>query len=247
MSIKVENDGYTCWAEIQAPYGTPEHVVEWSWLKIPNATYYVLHSRQPGIFSLGGDLQFFADCVEHRRRHALARYAYQCVDIIWHQYTARPFTIALIEGDAMGGGFEAALACDYIVAEKGVSIGLPEARMGLFPGMGALSFLTRKAGPRVALDLVTGGATRRPEHLYVAGVIDHVAPVGQGRPFVQQLINTDDGALRAIAKARRFVNPIQRSELDNVVNLWVDAVMSLGPIEQARVERTAAVQKRKAR
>ncbi len=247
MTIELDHNGSVTWAEIKSPYGTPEHVSEWSRLKIPAVKYYVLHSRQPGIFSLGGDLGWFADCVEHERRHTLTRYAYQCIDIVWHQYTARPMTIALIEGDAMGGGFEAALSCDYIVAEKGVSIGLPEARMGLFPGMGALSFLTRKAGPRVALDLVTGGAIRTPEHLFVSGVVDHVAPVGQGRAHVRQLIKADDGALRAIARARKQVNPITRSELDNVVNVWVDAVMNLSPIEQARVERTAAVQKRKAR
>ena len=59
-------------------------------------------------------------------------------------------TIALVQGDALGGGMELALSCHTIVAEEGVGMGLPEVLFGLFPGMGAYSFLCKRVSPQLA-------------------------------------------------------------------------------------------------
>ena len=57
-------------------------------------------------------------------------------------------TVALIQGDAVGGGFEAMLTDDIVIAEQGAKFGLPEILFNLFPGMGGYSFLRRKVAWR---------------------------------------------------------------------------------------------------
>src|SRR5262249_40693994 len=108
---------------------------------------FVLGSRLPGIFNLGGDLRLLADCIRRADRAGLIGYALACIDVLHNNYIAfnlPVITVALVQGDALGGGFESALACDVIVAERGVKFGLPEILFGLFPGMGAFSLLSRK-------------------------------------------------------------------------------------------------------
>ena len=72
-------------------------------------------------------------------------------------------TIALLEGDALGGGFESALSCDVVIAEKHVKAGFPEVLFNMFPGMGGLSFLSRRVGRKVVqrAHADRAGSTRR--------------------------------------------------------------------------------------
>ena len=110
-------------------------------------SYFVFASRTPGIFSLGGDLDHFAECVRAGDRATIHRYARACVEIVHRNVRAFDLpvvTMALVQGDALGGGFETALSFDMIVAERSAKMGLPEILFNLFPGMGAYSFLSRR-------------------------------------------------------------------------------------------------------
>jgi len=101
--------------------------------------YQVLASRIPGIFSLGGDLLHFSKLIEARDREGLIRYGIDCVDLVYWTsvgYNLPVTTIALVQGTAQGGGFEAALAAHVIVAERQCRFGFPEVMFNLFPGMG---------------------------------------------------------------------------------------------------------------
>ena len=118
------------------------------------AHYYVAGSHVPGVFNLGGDLALFLLLIRSRDRDALAHYAKLCVDNI-HARVQNYFcpnltTIALVQGDALGGGFETALSSDLIVAEESAVMGLPEILFNMFPGMGAYSLLARRIGARGA-------------------------------------------------------------------------------------------------
>lgn len=85
--------------------------------------------------------------------------------------------VAAMHGTALGGGFEVALACTARVADSAAGVGLPEVKLGLVPGCGGTTRLTRLAGPEVALDLVTSGRWMGAKEALTLGAIDAVATV----------------------------------------------------------------------
>ena len=130
----------------------------------PDIRYLVLASRIPGIFNLGGDLPLFVELIREGKRDALRRYAHACIDVQHPRAVNLDLpliTISLVQGDALGGGFEAALADNIIVAEKSAKFGLPEILFNLFPGMGAYSFLSRRLDAVRAEKMIAGASTPR--------------------------------------------------------------------------------------
>ncbi|HYC10196.1 MAG TPA: 3-hydroxyacyl-CoA dehydrogenase NAD-binding domain-containing protein, partial [Steroidobacteraceae bacterium] len=104
--------------------------------------------------------------------------------------------VAAIEGVALGGGLELALACHWRVAARGAKVGLPEVRLGLIPGAGGTLRFTRLAGPAAALEAITSGtqiaAARALELRLVDAVVEEAragaiafarAAVAQQRPL----------------------------------------------------------------
>lgn len=143
-------------------------------------------------FNLGGDLELFSRLIRDNNRDQLLSYARRCIDGVYHLNTGLGGdvrTIALIQGDALGGGLEIALSCHTIVAEEGVQMGLPEALFGLFPGMGAYSFLCKRISPQLAEKIILEGSLYSSEEMHRMGVVDVLVPKGQGAAAVQSLID----------------------------------------------------------
>ena len=114
--------------------------------------YVIEASKVPGVYNLGGDLALFRDAIARHDREVLLTYAHSCIDNVfsWATSFGQPLTtIALVEGDAMGGGFESALSASVLVAEESARLGFPEILFNLFPGMGAYSLLSRKVGTSI--------------------------------------------------------------------------------------------------
>jgi DSF synthase len=199
-----------------------------------DVNYYVTASRTPGIFNVGGDLALFAMLIKAGNREALAQYAKLCIDNIYPRtqafFTPTLTKITLVQGDALGGGFECALASDVIVAEESAQMGLPEILFNLFPGMGACSLLARRIGMRAAEELILSGKIMSATELHKMGVVDVIATDGQGETAVRNWIAKNAkrrNGLQALHRARQFIHPITRQELDGVVGLWVDAALRL--------------------
>lgn len=87
--------------------------------------------------------------------------------------------IAAVHGAAMGGGCEMTLACDFAYAAEGSRFGLPESTLGIMPGLGATQLLTRAAGPRRAIEIVTTGKAFSAEEALAFGVVNGVVPAEQ--------------------------------------------------------------------
>lgn len=87
--------------------------------------------------------------------------------------------IAAIEGYALAGGFELALACDLIVASETAKFGLPEVKRGLVANAGGLVRLPRQMPHRIATELVLTGAMISPQQLHAYGLINRVVPEGE--------------------------------------------------------------------
>ncbi|HYS58041.1 MAG TPA: crotonase/enoyl-CoA hydratase family protein, partial [Burkholderiales bacterium] len=101
--------------------------------------YYVGGSRIEGIFSLGGNLANLVSLIKSGDHDTLAHYAKLCVDNMYQRlcgYGSPMITISLVQGEALGGGFETALSSNVIVAERRSRMGLPEILFNLFPGNG---------------------------------------------------------------------------------------------------------------
>jgi DSF synthase len=157
-------------------------------------------------------------------------------------------TLSLVQGDALGGGFESALASDVIVAEESAQMGLPEILFNLFPGMGACSLLTRRIGIRAAEELVLSGKILSATELHRLGVVDVVATDGQGETAVRNWIAKNEkrrNGLQAVLRARQFIHPVTRQELDGIVGLWVDAALRLGERDVKMMQRLVRAQIRR--
>ena len=146
------------------------------------AISHIVIGSDAHVFNLGGDLDLFATLIRKRDRDGLLRYATECVDSIHLLHTRlhpNAHTIALVEGDALGGGFELALACQTIVAERGVQMGFPEVLFGLFPGMGAYSLLSRRVGPARAEQMMLDGVMYTSEELHGMAIGDVLVEPGE--------------------------------------------------------------------
>ncbi|MEN2785989.1 crotonase/enoyl-CoA hydratase family protein [Sphingomonas qilianensis] len=210
--------------------------------------YLVLGSRFPGIFSLGGDLDLFAAHIRRGDREALVRYGRACVQILHRNMLSleQPIiTIGLVEGDALGGGFEALLSFNVVIAERGTHFGLPETNFGLFPGMGAHCFLSRRLGAARAEQMILSGRSYSAEELYDLGIVHGLATKGQGRAEVESYIRQNSrrhSGHCAIYEASRSVNPLPLSELQAVVGLWADAALRISDADLKLMRRLVSAQ-----
>ena len=217
---------------------------------VKQVDYLVLASDVSGIFNLGGDLAVFGDLIRAKKREELIQYAKLCVDNVWTFYNMQApiTTVALVQGQAMGGGFESALSAHVLVAEKSALMGLPEVMFNLFPGMGALSFLSRKVGMQIAEKMVRSGKVYTGEELYQMGVVDVLAEDGFGEQALTNWIRKNHRSLnssQAINRAKQRVNPLAYNELSDIVEIWVDAALRLDERNLKVMERLVRAQNSK--
>jgi DSF synthase len=217
-----------------------------------SVNHYVTASRIPGIFNTGGDLGLFAMLIKTGDRDALSQYAKLCIDNMYPRtqsfFSPTLTKIVLVQGDALGGGFECALASDIIVAEESAQMGLPEILFNLFPGMGACSLLARRIGIRAAEELILSGKILPATELHKMGVVDILATDGQGETAVRNWIAKNArrrNGMQAVLRARQFIHPVTREELDGIVGLWVDAALRLGERDLRMMNRLVRAQSRR--
>jgi DSF synthase len=217
----------------------------------PQVKYMVLASRMQGIFNLGGDLHLFADLIRRRDRAALTAYARACVAEVHANSMALDLpiiTMSLVQGDALGGGFEAALSSNVIIAERSAKFGLPEIMFNLFPGMGAYNFIARRTNAATAERMIMSGRIYSGAELYDMGIVDVLAEDGHGEEALNDYVRENarrHAAHRAIFQARQRVNPITLQDLNGITDLWVDTAMTLSPVDLKMMERLVAAQDRR--
>jgi DSF synthase len=212
--------------------------------------YLVLGSRAPGVFCFGGDLQLFERMIRSGDREGLARYGYRCVEILHRNMNALDLpmlTVGLVQGAALGGGFEALLSFDYIVAERDATFGLPEILFGLFPGMGAHAILSRKLGSAMADRLIVSNHTYTAQEMYELGLVHQLAENGEGLAACEEFIRKSERRHPGLVNARRAMrvtNPIGLGELKRIVDLWADAALQLSDGDLKVMNRLTRAQER---
>lgn len=217
----------------------------------PGRLRHVVLGSAASAFNLGGDLDLFSKLIRGNNREHLLAYARRCIDGVYHLHNGLGGdvrTIALIQGDALGGGLELALSCHTIVAEEGVDMGLPEVLFGLFPGMGAYSFLCKRMSPQMAEKLILEGNILTSDEMHRMGVVDVLVPKGQGEAAVQDLIRQQQRsphAHLAMNAVRGIAQPVGYDELMGITEVWVDTALALGEKSLRTMERIVRAQTRR--
>ena len=143
--------------------------------------------------------------------------------------------IAAVQGAAMGGGCEMTLACDFAYAAEGARFGLPEAGLGILPGLGGTQLLTRAVGPRRAIELLTTAQPFSAEQALEWGLVSGVvAP--------EALMDTVLGVARVIASkaplsvrgAKRVVHEGQDLDLKRAMDLELSIYNNLFTTQDRR-------------
>jgi DSF synthase len=208
-------------------------------------------SAVPGIWNLGGDLALFTRLIRAGAEAELRRYAYTCVDAVYHNLIKGnlPFlTIAMVHGDALGGGFETVLSCDVVIAERGAKFGLPEVLFNLFPGMGAYSLLCRRLDGARAHKLMLSGRIYGAEELEEMGLVDLVVEPGEGPDAVRDYLERNrrrHDTLCALSRVRQHCQPVSYEELIAVTGLWVETALRLDDADLRRMEHLVRAQQRR--
>lgn len=220
--------------------------------KLVPINYHVLDSQTPGIFSMGGDLSLFKECIINKDKTRLLQYAKTCIDTI-HSFIVGfrlPITtISLVRGDALGGGFEVALSSHVVIAEKGISLGFPEILFNLFPGMGGYHLLLQRLNPYMVQEMMLNGRVYSSEELFDMGVIDILAESGGGKNSVYSYVEKSTkyrNGFHAMQQVKQRVNPITYDELWNVCSYWVDIAMEISERDLRLMDRLIKAQNRKA-
>ncbi len=147
----------------------------------------VVRSGKSSGFIAGADVKEFIQLENAEQGVTLVRAAQRVLD----RLEALPCpTVAIINGFALGGGFELALACRYrvgIQSEK-FSVGLPEVMLGIHPGFGGSVRAVRRAGARVALEMMLQGKTLRADKALRAGFLDRLVFPSDAEAAARELI-----------------------------------------------------------
>ena len=211
--------------------------------------YHIVTSHYP-VFNFGGDLDYFFNCIDNNDADGLRNYAYSCIDTMYpnlNGFDQGITTISLIHGNALGGGFEAALSSNVLIVEKGAELGFPEVLFNLFPGMGAYNLVAQRVGPVLAEKMITSGKLYSAEELYEIGLIDMLAEKNQGAIAVNEFIESNDrrnNSYRNIYKLRNLVNPIPYKSLIDICDVWFEAALSLSDKDKRTMKRLVRSQQK---
>jgi enoyl-CoA hydratase len=167
---------------------------------------------------------------------------------VMHALEALPVpVIALVNGYALGGGCELALACDWILAAENAVFGQPEVNLGVIPGFGGTQRLLRRCGLAKAKELIFSGDIVNAEEALRIGLADAVFEpadlLGKARAMAEKIASK--GPL-AIARAKKVIDVGQSMSLEHACTLEADTFASLFDTADQKEGMKAFLEKRPA-
>jgi enoyl-CoA hydratase/carnithine racemase len=189
------------------------------------ASALILYSKQSAGFSAGADLRELYTLVQQTDAASAAkgvREFLERIHAVLNRFdTSSLTTIAAVHGVCFGGGFELALACDLIVADKMARFCFPELRLGLIPGFGGIPRLKRDIGNGVVRDLLLTGRSINASKALAVGLASQVAAEGEtlrlARATAAQ-VTKFDRATAAVAKS--FIKTLPAEELRREIDIF---------------------------
>ena len=203
----------------------------------PEVQALILYSRLASGFCAGADLRELfrgiqplnAEDRSNRVRDFLLR-----IHHVFNVIDSAPITtIAAVHGVVFGGGFELALTCDMIVADRTSRFCFPELRLGLVPGFGGIPRMKRDIGNALVRDLLLTGRSINANKAAAAGLVSQVVASGEAfqvaRSVALQATKFDRQAAQV---AKEFIKPIPYAELQEEIRLFCE-LMGRPAVEEA--------------
>ena len=189
----------------------------------PDVRCLILQGGTARAFCAGSDVREFDELREHASEHKIL-----FEDMVLRNLSRLPMpTIAGIDGPALGGGFELALACDLRVCRKDAKLGLTESRLGGLAGNGAVR-LTRLVGPARAKELLFTGAIVSADQALAWGLVNRVTKEGTALDGARELA-------RLIASRGPISNRLAKTLVDAAQDMALDAALSLSTAAQQAI------------
>jgi len=187
----------------------------------------IIYSTLKSGFSAGADLRELYAGIQGMptaERVAGMRSFLERVHRVLNSIDASPLTtIAAVHGVTFGGGFEVALACDLIIADKMARFCFPELRLGLIPGFGGIPRLKRDLGNGVVRDLLLTGRSINATKAQAVGLVSQLTAEGEvlrvARATATQIGKFDRETSKT---AKRFIKPIPYDELRQEIDIFCE-------------------------
>jgi enoyl-CoA hydratase/carnithine racemase len=191
------------------------------------ASALILHSAQKAGFSAGADLRELYEQARKMETSAAVkgmREFLERIHAVLNRLDASSLTtIAAVHGVCFGGGFELALVCDLIVADKMARFCFPELRLGLIPGFGGIPRLKRDIGNAVVRDLLLTGRSINATKGLAVGLVSQVAAEGEALRVARATAAQTTKFDRATAAAaKKFIKPLPTDELRREIDIFCE-------------------------
>src|SRR5450631_20056 len=204
------------------------------------ASALILHSEQKAGFSAGADLRELYEQARKLDAHSAARGVrtfLERIHAVLNRMDTSPLTtIAAVHGVCFGGGFELALVCDLIIADKMARFCFPELRLGLIPGFGGIPRLKRDLGNAVVRDLLLTGRSFNATKAQQIGLVSQVVAEGEAlraaRTTATQIGKFDR---QTAVAAKGFIKPVPHDELRREIDVFCE--LFARPAVQAGLRR----------
>jgi len=193
----------------------------------PETAVCIISSARKEGFSAGADLrELYHAAAPLLKEQGVAgvRDFLERIHAVLNAIDAAPFaTIAAVHGVCFGGGFELALGCDIIVADKMARFAFPELRLGLIPGFGGVPRLKRDVGNAFVRELLLTGRSVNASRAHAVGLVAQLASEGEALRVARATaaqIRKFDAVTRVAAK--KFIKPIPHEELRREIGLFCE-------------------------
>jgi enoyl-CoA hydratase len=189
----------------------------------------ILYSSLKSGFCAGADLRELYQWIQEYGQSEVAKHAREYLERIHAVMNALDMspltTIAAVHGVTFGGGFELALTCDLIIADKMARFCFPELRLGLIPGYGGIPRLKRDLGNAVVRDLLLTGRSFNSSKAQQIGLVSQVVSEGEAlraaRSTASQMAKFDR---TTAAAAKQFIKHLPREELKREIDIFCDLI-----------------------
>lgn len=212
--------------------------------------FIIWQSDLPDIFNLGLDLDHIYQLILDKNEKGLEHYIQLCIDAYYInliRLDIQPLiTISLVRGKAYGGGLDAALASDIVIAEENSKCRFPEISFHLLPSIGTLAMMLRQYPINVVEELIFEGKNLNLDKLKQMNLIHSTIEDGTGINYIQSKLkhlHKRHNIYATMYKSKKNSIAVNHQELAEFRDMWIQTALAFKPDNLRKLERYVTAQK----